>query len=269
MLQDLLTQAKVAQDEVRLEDALEICNRLVDGARAAGHKALEAAGLQRRGVTYDLMDRSEEAEKEVRAAMAINQKLGAEGAPSLRQDLYTLGVIFMGRGDVENASAQLIESAKLADELGDFESGARARFNVAILKGESGDPEGASQILELISFGGPGPRTFAGLQANGLLIRWHAEEGNFDRVSGLVAENAFAVGYFASKHEKGEIRREDLTEVLTSVINMQIEAGTLMARGGQKKDATVVFDGLEHLLDEMSLKDSLSEVKKLRKELNV
>src|SRR5689334_14244093 len=76
--------------------ALIECTRLIEEAHRSKIAWLEAAGLQRRAIANDMLGEPEAAERDARAAIAIDSKLGSK-RHCLRQDLYTLGVILAGR----------------------------------------------------------------------------------------------------------------------------------------------------------------------------
>jgi DNA-binding CsgD family transcriptional regulator len=130
----------------RWSSAAAAADEAVGLAEAAGHEAFRAGGLGLRAVAHALRGDHERAEADAAEAIAA----GERAAPRLAIDPHhALGLVALGRGDVEAATEHLREAARIHDRAGFQEPGSRPfqadLIEALIRAGETGE---ATERLE-------------------------------------------------------------------------------------------------------------------------
>jgi len=259
-LLDLHHRAQAAHDDGDLDEARRLYDQLVEDARNSSNRKVEAAGLQRRGVMRDLLGDRSGAEIDVRAALAIDLEIEGRNGPTVRQDLYTLGVILGGSGRTEEAEQTLNESARVAETILDDEAFVRAKIVVAGLRAEHGDRREAIRVLDDVRADAPERRrTITGFHASLLLVRLLGEENEPDRLVELAQSCVFLIGYWGAKHEMGAIDDETMAVVLECTLQLELDVAERLAALGHP-DAAPTFDLAEKLAREIGANEAAEEI---------
>ncbi|WAS96745.1 hypothetical protein [Nannocystis punicea] len=258
-LEKLLVDGGTAMNEGDLDGALALFEQLVRDAVAAKDQVLEAAGLQRRGVIKDLRGDAVGAEHDVRAALQLNRSLEGADGPTVRQDLFTLGVILARRGDSLAAEAPFLESARIAG-LNDQDAHSRALHYVVAGRLEREDRAGALALLWEVRPGGDGPRWLVGSMDAPMLVQLLLEDGRLDDALSLLPECMTAQSYWSAKRGLGRIDEATMKAMGQATFLVAVVCARGAAAAGRRQAAEDILLLLEHLL-------GADEVAQLRAEL--
>lgn len=261
-LADLLEEGSQLHHAGDLQGALAAFTSLVDKARAASDRTMEAAGLQRCGVVRDMLGDSHTAERNVRQALAINKELQGPDGPTVRQDLFTLAIILSGRGDAIAAEPLFLESARIS-AWNDPEAHARAIHNVVVARIQRNDLAGAGALLWEMRPGGGGPHYLVGMLDAPILIDLLAQQGRLDELAPIAAGATFAVGYWFAKMKMGRISEGAMEQLMQSAIDVEVACARAFAGAGRRAEASECLDRLETGLG----KSMADDVRALRMQL--
>lgn len=258
-LETLLHDGSTAMDAGDFDGAFAIYDRLVRDAAAARDPILEAAGLQRRGVVRDLRGESLEAERDVRAALQMNRTTSGVDRGTLRQDLFSLGVILARRGDSLAAEAPFLESAEIAGVF-DQDAHYRAIHSVLIGRLQREDQAGAIELLWNVRPGGDSPRWLVGSLDAHHLARLLIAAGRLDDALMMLPNCLTAMAYWSAKRDLGSIGEETLSAVYEASVKTAVACARGAAEADRREDAGAVLELLARMPD-------IDGVEELRAEL--
>ncbi len=243
-LADILSEGGKLHQAGDMQGALAVYTSLVEKARAASDRTMEAAGLQRCGVARDMLGDSQAAERDVRKALAINKEIEGADGPTVRQDLFTLAIILSGRGDAVAAEPLFLESARIS-AWNDPEAHARAIHNVVVARIKRNDHAGAGALLWEMRPGGGGQHHLVGMLDAPILIDLLAQQGRFDELTPIATAATFAVGYWFAKMKMGRISEEAMEELMQSAIAVEVLCARAFASAGRRGEAAEALVRLE------------------------
>lgn len=266
-LVELLEEGQAARERGHPTRALHLFGALIERAHAKGDLAMEAAGLQQRGVTWDLSGESERAEADVRSAIALNRRLASpEGPRVLRQDFHALGVILTGRGAHQDALTAFTESARWAAQAGEFENADKASINVALMHHALGDKARALELLE-DTVTSDGPRTVTAAVHLTLLVEWLLLARRIDDAVAVANEGLVRAGYWSAKHGMGRLADEALGAVIEAAADSQLHLARVLNAHGRAADAQQSLDAVLRWADQLGVGGVNEAVAKVRREL--
>jgi ATP/maltotriose-dependent transcriptional regulator MalT/DNA-binding SARP family transcriptional activator len=137
-------------EEGEYPEALAELDEALRLADLAGFASFRAFALGNRGEVLCRIDRYEEAQRDLAAAMAIEQRLGS----MVSYPLGHLGDVYSARGEVALARVAYEEAVALAEAAGDLQGLVPTLSGLAVLVADD-DPDEAARLIERALSAGP------------------------------------------------------------------------------------------------------------------